>query len=117
MAITHDVATRNAFADQVDADIGAAGKLVLLAGAVEVATMPLNNPAFGAASGGVITMDVAPVPTDSAATGGTVTLFELQETGGTGIVLGAVADITLSKNPINALDVVTITSFTYTASV
>jgi hypothetical protein len=119
MAITHATATRDAFANQVDADLGTTANMVLSAGATEVATMALNNPVFGASSSGVITMDVSPVPEDSSATGNasSVDTFELETGAGSPIVTGAVpADLTLSKNPIDAADVVQITSFTYTAS-
>jgi hypothetical protein len=70
-------------------------------------------------------LDVAPVPEDSAATGNAsqVTTMEFQDSTGTVVFTGdsitAVAgggDLELSKNPIDANDIVQLTSFSYTAS-
>ena len=122
MAITHSTTIRDGFANDVAAGVdGGAGpgQLVLKATAATVSTIPVNDPAFGASVTGVITLDVTPVPEDSSATGSgtSVNTFEFQDSVGTVVFSGAVpADLTLSKNPIDAGDTVQITSFTYTAS-
>jgi len=59
MAITHNTATRNVLADAVDAAINTGSgtaTLVIKDGASVSATINLQNPAFGAASGGTITL-------------------------------------------------------------
>jgi len=130
MAITHLEAIRNGFcADIATAtDFGpAAGQCVLKTGATEVATITLNDPSFTTPSvAGVLTLIVAPVPEDAAATGNAsqVDSMEFQDSTGTVVFIGdnitAVAgggDLELSKNPIDANDIVQLTSFTYTASV
>ena len=123
MAITHSTTIRDGFSDSVAAGIDAGagvGQLVLKASGGTVATIPVNKPAFGGGSvNGVLTLDVSPVPEDSSAAGSgtSVNTFEFQESAGTVVFSGAVpADLTLSKNPIDAGDTVQITSFTYTAS-
>ncbi len=129
MAITHEVAVRNSFAAEVSlaTDAGAGpGECILLAGASTVSTIPLNDPAFGAPVAGVITLDVAPVPEDSNAAGNAspVDSMEFRDSTGTEVFTGdnitgvsGGGDLELSKNPIDAGDVVQLTSFTYTASV
>jgi hypothetical protein len=93
--------------------------MVLKTSTTSVSTIPFNNPSFGAASNGVITLDVTPTPEDTNATGNAsaVDSFELQDNASAVVITGAVpGDLTLSKNPIDAGDTVQITSFTYTAS-
>lgn len=73
MAVLETV-MRNALADAIDTQInsGAAATLVFqTSGDVEVATITLQDPAFGAAATGVITLAGVPLE-DSSATGGTV---------------------------------------------
>ena len=129
MAITHETVERDIFANAVATAVdggGGAGLCVLKTGVTEVATITLNDPAFGASSVGVITLDVAPVPEDPSATGNAsaVDSMEFQTSAATVVITGdnitGVAgggDLELSKNPIDALDTVQLTSFTYTASV
>jgi hypothetical protein len=85
----------------------------------------LNNPAFGASSNGVITLDVTPVPEDSNATGNAsvVDAFSFETSVGTMVFtgdnitgIGGGGDLELTKNPISTGDTVQLTSFTYTAS-
>ncbi len=124
MAIEHEVGIRNGFANSIRTACQG-GFCVLRAGGAEVATMPLNNPAFGAASNGEITLLVSPVPEDSAATGNASPVDSVQfQTSGAAEVftgnevtgIGGGGDIELSKNPISPGDTVQLTSFTYTAS-
>ena len=128
MAITHNAALRDGFANDVTTavDAGAGvGNCVLLTGVTVVATLPLSKPSFGAAAAGVITLDVIPIPEDSSAVGNAAAVdsMEFQDSDATVIFTGdnitGVAgggDLELSKNPIDATDIVQLTSFTYTAS-
>jgi hypothetical protein len=119
MAITHIVGTRNSLADQIDADIGAAGVLRLLDDTVTLLDIAFSNPAFGAAASGVIT--VTGTPSGSVATGGTVDKFEFRSSGGA-IVFGSVTavsgggDLEITNTVLVASDTVTVTSLTYTAA-
>tara|TARA_R110000851_G_scaffold9579_3_gene35580 strand:- start:32030 stop:32401 length:372 start_codon:yes stop_codon:yes gene_type:complete len=121
MSITHETAVRNSLATVVSTAVDAgtgAGDMVLSVGATEVATLPLSEPSFAAPASGVMALDVTPVPEDSSATGNasSVDTFEIKDGDSTTIITGAVpADLTLSKNPIDAADVVQLTSFSYTA--
>jgi hypothetical protein len=128
MAITHNTTLRDGFATDVSTavDAGAgAGASVLLAGVSVVSTIPLNDPSFGAPATGVITLDVVPVPEDPSAVGNAsvVDSMEFRDSDAlvvfTGDSITGVAgggDLELSKNPIDATDIVQLTSFTYTAS-
>ena len=126
MALTHTTATRNAMADAVvdRIDLGTTdttGDLVIqTSGDVEVATLSWTaTPAFGAATGGVATMNA--INDDTSATGGTAAKFKFQDRDNTEVVSGSVTatggggDIELSSVVIGAGDTVSITSLTYTA--
>jgi len=125
MAITHSTAQRNALADSVvDAiDGGSAnpnGQLVIMtSGDVEVATLECANPAFGDAAGGVATANA--ISDDTNATGGEAALFKFVNRDGTEVFRGTVAtsgaDLNLSSTTIGASDTVSVSNFTYTASV
>lgn len=124
MAVTHPATVRNSIADgvvdQLDLGTGTTeGRLVLnTSGDVEVATLNLSNPAFGAAAAGVAT--AAAISDDASATGGTTTKFRLQDRDSGIIIEGSVGtsgtDIVLSSNVIAATDTVSISSLTYTAA-
>lgn len=126
MAITHSAAVRSAIANAVVdlLDAGSTnpnGQLVLeTAGAVEVATLNLSNPAFGNASNGVAT--AAAISNDDNATGGTVAQFKLVDRDGTTVITGTVTaiggggDIELSSTSIAPTESVAISSITYTAA-
>lgn len=123
MAVTHPAAVRNSIADGVvdQLDLGsgnAEGQLILrTSGDVEVATLDMSNPAFGAAAAGVAT--AAAISDDPSATGGTTTKFTLEDRDSAIIIEGDVGtggtDIVLSSNVIAATDTVSISSLTYTA--
>lgn len=124
MAVTLEAIARtaacNAIVDLVDGDTPP-GNLILYAanGSTEVATLPLNNPAFGAASTGVATLDVDPAVEDTSATGGTTTVAKFKTgTAATTILSCTVgtsgADINLTNNVIAATETVQITSLTVT---
>ncbi len=127
MALTHVTGVRNAIADVVVdlVDIGstdANGDLVLMtSGDVEVATLAMANPAFGAGSSGTATANA--VADDASATGGTVALFKIQDLNNAEIFRGTVTgvsgggDIELTGGVvIGAGTTVSLSSFTYSAS-
>ena len=125
MSLTHNITQRTAFADTVGSAVGNAGLCVLKAGGTEVATITLNSPSFGAASGADIVLNNSPVPEDSAATGNAAVVdsVEFQNSGATVVFTGSQitgvgggGDLELTKNPISTGDTVQLTSFTYTAS-
>ncbi len=124
MALTHALGLRNDMADLVDAavNVSAPGDLLLKVAGATASTIELNNPAFAAASGGDIVLDVVPEPTDSSAVGnaGAVDNFDFVDGTSTvvfsGVVGGGDPDITLTKAIIAAGDIVKITQFTYTAT-
>jgi len=83
-------------------------KLQTTAGAADVATIALNNPAFAAASNGVAALSVSPAIADTNAAGGTVAQFVIQNkssvtvlTGSVGVV-GSGADMELNSLTVPA---------------
>ena len=122
MAITLTTAARNAACDAIVdlVDVGttdANGDIVFMtSGSVEVATLALADPAFGASSVGVATANT--VANDTNATGGTVALFKIQNKDNTEIFRGAVTvssgDINLSSLVVGATDTVSMSSLTVT---
>lgn len=123
MAITHSTATRNAMANAIDdqANSGVANpnaQLVLMAaGDVEVATLEMSNPAFGAASNGTITANA--ITADPSATGGTVVAFKVVDRDGAEVYRGSVAtsgaDLNMTSTTIAATEQVSVSSLAYTA--
>jgi len=77
---------RNVLADAIDTEINTgAGTATLVfetSGDAEVATINLQNPAFGASSAGVITLAGVPL-SDVSATGGTTTQASVYDRDGT----------------------------------
>ena len=126
MAITHETAVRNGLADYINSQVNAGstnpgGQIVFQTSAnAEVATFQMADPAFGGATGGVITANA--ITDDTNATGGTVTNFKLTDRNGATVLTGTVTatggggDITVSSTTIGAGDTVSITSLTYEAS-
>ena len=126
MALTHTTAVRNILADAIDtaAVVGttnATARLVFMtSGDVEVATLAMDSPPFGAASSGAITAGT--ISDDVSATGGTVALFKITDRDNTEIYRGTVTtsggggDIILSTLTVGASDTVSVSSLVYTAS-
>lgn len=124
MALTISDAARTAAADAIVdlVDAGttdASGDLVLMtSGDVEVATLVLANPAFGAASAGVAT--ATGITNDSSATGGTIAKFKVVDRDNTEIFNGSVgttgsgADLTMASTIVGDGDIVAMTSLTFT---
>ena len=125
MATTHVTAVRNSIAgvvsSAVDAGVGAGKMVFMTSGDVEVATLTMSDPAFGAASSGVITANA--ITRDESATGGTVALFKLTDSADTEVLRGSVTatggggDIELTSVTITAGEPVEVSSYTYTAPV
>jgi hypothetical protein len=121
MALTLETTLRNAIADAIDAEINTGAGTATLqfetSGDVEVATINLQNPAFGAAAAGVITLQGTPLQ-DSSATGGTVAQFSIYDRDSTkqleGTVATSGADINISSTAVGATDTVELTSLTLT---
>ena len=124
MALDHETAIRDTFANAVDdaCNVSFPGSLVFqTSGDVEVATLVLADTAFGPSSSGVITAGT--INEDADATGGTVAKFKFEDGsgtparvfGGTVTATGGGGDIELSSLSITATDKVSMTSFTYTA--
>ncbi|MBK8106113.1 MAG: hypothetical protein QG616_1693 [Pseudomonadota bacterium] len=123
---THPEAFRNTVADLVDSTLSTTAKLVFrLSGSAAspgtaVATLSMANPAFGAASGGVITADTITSDTNAAGNASPVATATLQTGAGTVIVHTTVAAsgdaINLSGGlTIGAGDTVACSSLTYAA--
>jgi hypothetical protein len=96
-ALTLETNLRNALADAIDdlvnTGAGTANLKFETSGDAEVATINFNNPAFGAAATGVITLQGTPLQ-DSSATGGTVAQFSIYNRNGTQVLEGTVATLT-----------------------
>lgn len=128
MAATLTTAARNAACDAI-VDLLDAGNeaaqivLTLSNGTTEVATLTMNDPAFGSAVAGVATMDNSPTVEDTSATGNasaaTIAIFNSMNSGTpTEVFRCAVgtsgSDINLTNNVIAATEGVQLTSFTVT---
>jgi hypothetical protein len=107
----------NAFDDVVNTGGGTANLKLETSGDVEVATFDFANPAFGAASTGVITLASVPIQ-DASATGGTVAQGSIYSRGGTKLSESVAAtsgqEITVSSTTVGAGEVVTLTALTVT---
>jgi len=134
MALEHTTAVRDALANEVvdTIDVGGAGSLIIVTDYngldTEVATLPFGNPAFDAAGSaggnadGVATANT--ITDDSSATGNASAVdgFIIKNGATTEVVRGTVSDtggagdIKLSSTTIAALDTVSISLLTYTAS-
>jgi hypothetical protein len=84
--------------------------------------VPLDNPAFGAASGGTITLAGVPLSADAVATGDLDNFQILDRNGsvvysGTITATGGGGDSTVNNISVNTGQEVAITSLTYTAPV
>ena len=124
MAITLTTAARNAACDAIvdlidGGTTDANGDLVFMtSGDVEVATLAMSNPAFGAAAAGVATANT--ISDDTNATGGTVAKFKIQNRDNTEVFQGTVTvtsgggDIEMSSLSVGATDTVSVTSMTAT---
>ena len=123
MALTLETVLRDDLANQIDASINAGstdlnGDLKFeTSGDVEVATIQFQDPAFGASSTGVITLNGVPLE-DTNATGGTVAQFSIFDRDNVkqfeGVVAVSGQDLDLTSLSVGATDTVELTSFTIT---
>ena len=118
MALVLESALKNVLADAIDTDIGTAGYMEFqTSGDAEVATITFQNPAFGSAAGGIITLAGVPL-SDTSATGGTVAQFSIFASGAVkkmeGVVQVSGADLDLSSLVVGVGDTVELTAFTIT---
>jgi hypothetical protein len=120
MALTLETGLRDDLANQIDDSIntGGAGNLKFeTSGDVEVATINFQNPAFGAAATGVITLQGTPLE-DSNADAGTIEHFSIYAGSTTkqleGVVLVAGGDINITSLVIASGDTIELTSFSIT---
>lgn len=128
MAVRLAVATANNLADAIDTLCGTAATLKVYTGAQPatgdttasgtlLATFTLSNPAFGAASGGVITLSGTP-KTVAASNSGTAGYFRIETSGAAKILDGSVGtsgnQLNLNTTSITSGVNVTITSGTIT---
>jgi len=108
MTIAHYNSTplvRNKLADLVadEVDLGAGdaqGDLIFMASAdAEVATLLCNDPAFGAASAGTVTIDPG-IADDTNATGGTIIAFKFQNKANQEVFRGSVTTTAVGTGDI-----------------
>ena len=122
MSVTHGATTRNSIADtvlaEIDIDIGAGYLEMQDSGGIEVATLPLSDPA-GTVAAEKLTFDT--LTDDSSATGGTLAQFEIKSNGGTVKLAGAIglsgSDINASILTVDPGDSVQVSSLSYTAPI
>ena len=117
---------RNTLADAVDTAVGATGRARFYTSGLAslLASATLNNPAFGAAATGVITLDVTPAVEDtSPAAAGTAVRLGFYANGTAtsgafvfmlGVATSGAPDVTMSNNVIATTDTVQVSSLTVT---
>lgn len=116
-----ELVLQNILADDINAEIntgaGVADLIFETSGDAEVATIPLDNPAFGSASAGVITLLGIPL-SDPSATGGTTVQASIFDRDGTKQLEMTVGtggtEIIISSTTITATDQVDLTALTIT---
>lgn len=103
-------------------DVSAPGDFLLTdtagGGGTTIATIDLNNPAFGAAASGVATLDVTPVPSAVAVATDTAAGWALRDGAGTVVLSGSIGtgseDLDIDNASITIGQTVNITSLTVT---
>lgn len=130
MTIELSDALRNVRLDAIDTDIGTAGQLIIYAGTIPtttggtagtvILTLTLNNPAFGAASGGVMALNVSGL-SGAAVNASTETASYFRITDGTDVLLqgtisasGGGGDMIIDNTSVANGQTVTVTSFSLT---
>jgi hypothetical protein len=110
-------ALADAFDDLVNTGSGTARFRLETSGGTAVATISLQNPAFGAASNGVITLQGTPLQ-DTNAAGGTVARGAIYNRNDARVSISNAAtsgaEITVSSTTIGAGETVTLSSLTVT---
>ena len=119
MGLILETPTRNDMADAITAAIdtgaGTATLVIETSGDIEVALFSLQNPSFGNAVAGVITL-LGVTLSDTSAAGGEAAQFSIFDRNGTKVLEGTVAvaggDLDLSSLSVGVGDTVELTSFT-----
>ena len=122
MALTHSTAARNALADQIDTLVntgsGSAKLRIKTSADAVLVEFTLQNPAFGAAANGQITLQGTPISATAGATG-TAAKFDVLDRNGSMVFEGTVAtsggDLTITNTSITSGQTVNLNSLTYTA--
>jgi hypothetical protein len=124
MAVTYSTAVKddrmNAVDDAINTGVGTAVLEIGTAGMGTVlATINLQNPAFGSSSSGVITLQGVPLSDTSADAGGTAAEARIKDRDGANVITGLTVgtgseDIVLDSTSISAGQQVTINSGTLT---
>jgi hypothetical protein len=122
MAVTISAAAASAAANAVvdlidEGSANTEGKIVIMTSSgVEVATLLLSNPAFGAAANGVASANA--ISNDASANGGSAALFKVVDRDETEVMRGTAGtsgtDMTLSATQVGAGAIVSLSAFTYT---
>lgn len=127
MALTHVTSVRNALADQIDTLVntgaGTEGDIIIeqSSGPTTLVTINFQDPAFGAAASGTITLQGVPLSNTAAATG-TADRFQVRDQNDAEVFRGTVTatsgggDIELDNTSISSGQTVQIDSLTYSAS-
>jgi hypothetical protein len=122
MALVHTTAVRNSQADNIDALINTGAgtatlEIATTAFGTTLAVINLQNPAFGAAAAGIITLQGVPLSDASADATGTAAVWRIKDRDGTEIVRGTIGtsgtDLIITNTSITAGEEVRITSMTY----
>ena len=127
MAITHSTSARNALADTTDDQVNAGstdsqGDLVIIdsTGPTDLITFNLQDPAFGAASSGTITLQGTPISTTAGADG-TADTFEARDKDNNMVYTGSVSgtggggDLEIDNTDVNSGQSAELSSHSYTA--
>lgn len=122
MAITHPTTVRNALANLIDDQVNAGstyGKLKLLtSGDSLLCAITLQDPAYGAAVTGTITLQGTPLEGTASGTG-TIAKFTITDSDDNIIVQGSAAesggDLTVDNDNVETDQTVRVTAHTYSA--
>lgn len=127
MALSHSTVTRNAMADAVDdqvnsgtTDASADFVVVDSSGPTDLLSITLDNPAFGAAASGVITM-AGLTKNANAIAGGTADIFDIRNRDNADTITGTITgtggggDVEIDDQSIANGRQVNLTSFSWTA--
>jgi len=117
-----ETATRNELADAFDTAVntgsGTATAVIETVGDVALATINLQNPAFGAASSGVITLAGVPLSDTSADSTGTAAQMSIYDRDGAKVCESTEgSELTMSSTSITSGETVNLTSLTVTVPV
>ena len=117
-----ETAVRSSLADQLDTLVntgtGTAQMVFETSGDASLCPIDLENPAFGSASSGVITLSLGSGKTGTVSTGGTVAQLSFYDRDGTKVWEMSVAvsgsDVDITSTSVSTDDVIEVTSLTIT---